>query len=138
MDPLSVSYTSNMIPWIVLTILGWLVILIFAGCIYAFLKSVFGFIFSHGDTTKQQKAWDGIQYMVIGLILCLVFLFVFPILFKKAKVEGYEYYNPKNVFIRAWEITKELFSITEIIQNGYQGSKIFGLPDVDTTLDTEL
>ncbi len=62
----------------------------------------------------------------------------FPILFKKAKVEGYEYYNPKNVFIRAWEITKELFSITEIIQNGYQGSKIFGLPDVDTTLDTEL
>ena len=62
-------------------------ILIFFFFFYAFIKSILGFIFSHGDTAKQQKSWDGIQYMVIGLILCLVFLFVFPILFKKARVE---------------------------------------------------
>lgn len=140
MDPLAVSYSTNMIPWIVLTILAWIVILIFWGCIYAFIKSILGFIFSHGDTAKQQKSWDGIQYMVIGLILCLVFLFIFPILFKKAKVEWYEYYTPKNVFIRAWELTRELFSLTTIIQNGYDWSKIFNAPsnwngwDLDTQL----
>ncbi len=139
-DPLAVTYNTNMIPWIVLTILAGIVILIFGGCIYAFLRSILGFIFSHGDSTKQQKARDGIQYMVIGLILCLVFLFIFPILFKKARVEGYEYYTPKNVFIRAGELTSELFSITDIIKNGYVGSKIFSEP-VDTSwnpLDTEL
>lgn len=140
MDPLAVGYTSNMIPWIVLTILGWLVILICVGCIYAFIKSILGFIFSHGDAAKQQKARDGIQYMVIGLILCLVFLFIFPLFFKKAKVTWYEYYTPKNVFLRAWEITKELFSITDIVRNGYEWSKIFNdtiAPD-GNTIDTEL
>lgn len=139
-EPLAVSYTSNMIPWIVLTILAWIVILIFGGCIYAFIKSILGFIFSHGDASKQQKSRDGIQYMVIGLILCLVFLFIFPILFKKAKVEWYEYYTPKNVFIRAGELTRELFSITNIIQNWYEGSKIFSAP-LDSAwwaIDTEL
>lgn len=140
LDPLSVSYSSNMISRIVLTVLAGIVILIFGGCIYAFITSIIGFIFSHGDTAKQQKARDGIQYMVIWLILCLVFLFIFPILFKKARVEGYEYYTPKNVFIRAWELTRELFSITSIIQNGYEWSKIFSTP-VDTnwwTINTEL
>lgn len=131
-EPLAVSYSTNMIPRIVLTILAGIVILIFGGCIYAFLKSILWFIFSHGDTAKQQKSWDGIQYMIIWLILCLVFLFIFPILFKKAKVEWYEYYTPKNVFVRAWELTRELFSITSIIQNWYEWSKIFSAP-LDTS-----
>lgn len=140
LDPLSVSYSSNMISRIVLTVLAWIVILIFGGCIYAFITSIIGLIFSHWDTAKHQKARDGIQYMVIWLILCLVFLFIFPILFKKARVEGYEYYTPKNVFIRAWELTRELFSITSIIQNGYEWSKIFSDP-IDTnwwSINTEL
>lgn len=140
MDPLVVTYNNNLIPWIVLTALAWIVILIFGGCIYAFLRSVIGFIFSHGDTAKQQKAWDGIQYMVIGLILCLVFLFVFPVLFKKAKVEGFEYYTPKNVFIRAWELTRELFSLSDIVKNWYEWSSIFVNPLDNNwnTIDIEL
>lgn len=139
-DPLTLTYNTNMIPWVVLTVLAGIVIAIFAGCIYAFLRSVLNFIFSHGDSTKQQKAWDGIQYMVIGLILCLVFLFIFPILFKRAKVEWYEYYTPKNVFVRAGELTRELFSITDIIRNGYEGSKIFAEPidGAGNAIDVEL
>ena len=66
--------------------------------------------------------------MIIGLILCLLFLFAFPVLFKRARVEGYEYYTPRNVFIRVSELTKEMFSITDIVKNGYPQSKIFAQP----------
>ena len=140
MDPLASTYDTNMIPWVVLTVLAGIVILIFAGCIYAFLNSAIRFIFSHGDTAKQQKARDGLQYMIIGLILCLLFLFAFPVLFKRARVEGYEYYTPRNVFIRVSELTKEMFSITDIVKNGYPQSKIFSQPvdNQGNTLDVEL
>ena len=140
MDPLASTYDTNMIPWVVLTVLAGIVIVIFAWCIYAFLNSAIRFIFSQGDTAKQQKARDGLQYMIIWLILCLLFLFAFPVLFKRARVEGYEYYTPRNVFIRVSELTKEMFSITDIVKNGYPQSKIFAQPVDDqwNALDVEL
>lgn len=36
--------------------------------------------------------------MVLGIFLTLIFLFVFPVLFKKLKLPGYEAYTAQNIF----------------------------------------
>lgn len=83
---------------LVLTILSWLIILIFGGSVYGFFRSIFLFIFSWGDPDKIKQAWNGIRFMILWIFLTLLFLFIFPILFKKLEVPGYEAYTAQNIF----------------------------------------
>lgn len=140
MDPLAATYNTNTIPRVVLTILAVLVIIILWGCIYVFIRAIFLVIFSYSDENNKTKAANSIRYMIIWLIMCLLFLFVFPLLFKQVKVVWYEYYTPRNVFIRAGELIKELFSITTIIKNWYEWSVIFDqtITPNGTIVDTQL
>jgi hypothetical protein len=59
---------------------------------------VYNFIFSGGDQAKIKEAWNSIRYMILGVIMTIVFLFIFPVLFKKLNVPGYEQYNAQNIF----------------------------------------
>jgi len=86
------------IEWLVLTIISSLIIIIFAGSIYWFFSSIYLFIFSGGDPEKVKQAWNGIRYMVLGIFLTLIFLFVFPVIFKKLELPGYEAYTAQNIF----------------------------------------
>ena len=140
MDPLAATYNTNTIPRVVLTILATIVVIILWWCIYVFIRAIFLVIFSYSDEGNKTKAANSIRYMIIWLIMCLVFLFFFPILFKQVRVVWYEYYTPRNVFIRAGEIIRELFSITTIIRDGYQWSRVFDKPiNTDGSIvDTEL
>jgi multisubunit Na+/H+ antiporter MnhB subunit len=84
-----------------LTVLALIVLVICGGCVYAFVHAIFLFIFSHGDEEKKKSAWNGIRYMIIGIILTIFLLTVFPVVFSQLKVTGYEAYTAKNVFQRA-------------------------------------
>jgi hypothetical protein len=86
------------VEWLVLTIISWLIIVIFWWSIYWFFRSIYLFIFSGGDPEKVKQAWNGIRYMVLGIFLTLIFLFVFPILFKKLWLPGHEAYTAQNIF----------------------------------------
>ena len=103
---------------IVLTILALVVLIICIGCIYAFIYDIFFFIFSHGEEEKKKSAWDSIRYMIIGIILTIFLLTVFPIILKGLKVTGYEEYNAKNVFTRAGDIIDQLFKFGKLVTNG--------------------
>ena len=103
---------------IVLTILALVVLIICIGCIYAFIYAIFFFIFSHGEEEKKKSAWDSIRYMIIGIILTIFLLTVFPIILKGLKVTGYEEYNAKNVFTRAGDIIDQLFKFGKLVTNG--------------------
>ena len=140
MDPLAVTYNTNTIPRVVLTILAILVVVILWWCIYVFIRAIFLVIFSYSDEWNKTKAANSIRYMIIWLVMCLFFLFFFPVLFKQVRVVWYEYYTPRNVFIRDGEIIKEVFSITTIVRNWYEWSKIFNRPvNTDGTIvDTQL
>ena len=55
--------------------------------------------------------------MIIGVILTIFLLTVFPVVFKQLKVTGYEVYTAKNVFERAWEIVNKLFQFGQIVRD---------------------
>jgi hypothetical protein len=61
---------------IILFILAIAILLIFIGCIYAFFHAIFLFIFSKGEETKVKAAWNSIRYMIIGLFLTIMLLFL--------------------------------------------------------------
>ncbi|MBP6910261.1 hypothetical protein KBC03_01535 [Patescibacteria group bacterium] len=86
---------------IILTVLAILIIVIFAGAIYSLFRAIFQFIFSDGKDDVIQKAIKNIRFTIMGIIVTLVLLFVFPILFKQMKVTGYKYYTAQNIFDRA-------------------------------------
>ncbi|GHV22047.1 hypothetical protein FACS1894176_05700 [Bacteroidia bacterium] len=76
------------------------VLIVFAGCIYAFFRAIFLFIFSKGEDAKVKAAWNSIRYMVIGLFLTIMLLFAGPQLLRMFKVQNYEVYTAKNVFTK--------------------------------------
>jgi len=100
-----------------LTVLALIVLIICGGCVYAFVHAIFLFIFSHGDEEKKKSAWNSIRYMIIGVILTIFLLTVFPVVFRQLKVTGYEVYTARNVFERSGEIINQLFRFTQIVRD---------------------
>lgn len=103
------TYTT--IQDIILTVLAILIIIIFAGAIYSLFRAIFQFIFSDGKDEVIQKAIKNIRFTIMGIIVTLILLFVFPILFKQMKVSGYQYYTAQNIFDRAGLIIKRIMGI---------------------------
>lgn len=95
---ISCTYMFDSVEGLVLTIISALIIIIFGGAIYGFFRSIFLFIFSGGEPDKIKQARNGIRFMVLGIFLTLIFLFVFPVLFKRLKLPGYEAYTAQNIF----------------------------------------
>jgi hypothetical protein len=75
------------------------------------------FIFSHGDEERKKSAWNSIRYMIIGVILTIFLLTVFPVIFRQLKVSGYEVYTAKNVFERAGDIINKLFQFGQVVRD---------------------
>lgn len=76
---------------VILTILAVLVILILVGTIYSIIRAIIQFVFSNGDGEKIKKAWNGIRYTIIGMIITIFLLFFFPIIFQKVSSQGKSY-----------------------------------------------
>ena len=125
MDPFAYIYTDNFIPWVVLTILAILVLMIFLGCIFSFVVAIWIFVTSGEDNAKRAKAWASIRYMILWLVFTIIFLFVFPVIFQKIWVKWYQYYSAKNIFIRSWEIVRWL---TDLSNTSPKQSMIFSNP----------
>jgi hypothetical protein len=85
---------------IILFILAIAVLLVFAGCIYAFFRAIFLFIFSKGEDAQVKSAWNSIRYMIIGLFLTIMLIFMGPQLLKLFKLPNSEVYTAKNVFVK--------------------------------------
>ncbi len=118
---MSGNYTT--IQDIVLTVLAILIIIIFAGAIYSLFRAIFQFIFSDGKDDVIQKAIKNIRYTIMGIIVTLLLLFAFPILFKQIRVNGYQYYTAQNIFNKAGDLIRRIFSI------GSEGfGDMFGAP----------
>ncbi|UFX83088.1 chloride channel protein [Candidatus Absconditicoccus praedator] len=94
----------------VLLILAVVVIVIFGGAIAAFFIAIFQFIFSKGDSEKIKKAWNTIRYMLLGIILTILLLFIFPVVFERLEIPGHEQYTAQNIFEKAGELVQHLIS----------------------------
>lgn len=93
---------------VVLTILWIVIIVIFAGAIYAFLMSIFQLIFSRWEAEKVKKAWNNIRYMILWVVLSIILLFVAPIIFERFQIPWYKVYTAQNIFKKATQLLKIL------------------------------
>jgi len=112
---------------IILTILAVLILVVALGCLYAFIRAIIWFIFSHGDTEKIKKSWSSIRFMILGISLTISLLFVFPLVFRWMKVPNSEEYSAKNIFFRAGEVIRWLSNMWEWVtefQNDKKNSSV--------------
>lgn len=118
------NYGVNQIGFenILLTVFALIVIVIFGWAIYTFIRSIIVFIFSHGDEGKISSAMNGIRYMILGVFLSILFLFIFPYIFQKIRVPGYQIYTAQNIFARAGDIFRLIMSGWEEIGKFYRVS----------------
>lgn len=125
---------------LILTTLALVVIVIFWGCIYAFVSAIFRFIFSHGEAEKIKGAWNSIRYMIVGILFTLLLLFLFPILFKQLEVQWYQIYTAENIFKKAWELIQGGFGLFNTIKRGSVNSDFYngGVPTSPSTTNYSL
>jgi len=129
---MNVTASESTIQNAILIILALVVIVICAWCIYAFIRAIFFFIFSQWKDDKIKKAWNSIRYMIMWIFLTIMFLFVFPWIFKWVWLENADVYSPKNIFSKAWELISKTFQLKNIIresqeQNQYRDQLYYDL-----------
>ena len=107
---------------LILSIIAIIIILIFAGSIYAFFYAIGLFVFSAWDNEKIKKAWNSIRYMIIGILLTLFFLFIFPLLFQRLNVPQADQFTAQGIFSRASTIITWLLNFWRDAANTYQNS----------------
>ena len=111
---------------VILTVLALVVILVIVGCIYTFIRAIIMFIFSHSKEENKKKWRNSIRFMIIGVILTIVLLFLVPLVLKVMKVPEYNIYTPVNVFGRAGELVNWLFNLGNVIKKSQQNSQYNG------------
>ncbi|PZM87566.1 MAG: hypothetical protein DLD55_00600 [candidate division SR1 bacterium] len=119
---------------IVLYALGAIVLIISGGCIYAFLRAIFLFIFSKGDEKEIKSAWSSIRYMILGMFFTVMLLFVSPTLLKFMNVQGADKYTPKAIFTYMGKILGHIGKLGNIIResqtaNQYNGTLYYNLDE---------
>ena len=117
---------------IVLYILAALVIVIWLGCVYAFFRAIFLFIFSKGDEKQIKAAWSSIRYMILGLFFTVLLLFISPTILKFMHVDGAEDYSVKNIFTYVGKIFGHIGRLGNIFTesqkaNQYNGTLFYDL-----------
>jgi len=112
--------SSDPVSDIILFVLALMVILIAAGCIFSFVRAIFFFIFSQWKEEKIKKAWNSIRYMIIGIFLTIILLYLFPLIFRLVWLENYEKYKAKSIFNKASSILSSVFSLKDVIKESQE------------------
>lgn len=132
------TINSSSFSEIVLYVLAIILIIIFLGCVYAFFRAIFLFIFSKGDDKQIKSAWSSIRYMIIGLFFTVLLLFTVPTILGYTKLPGSENYTVKNIFSTMGKIFGQIGSLGNIIKESQVENQYRALPfqNVDTALPT--
>lgn len=89
---------------VILFVFALLVLVVLVWCIWAFFYAIFLFIFSRWDDSKVKSAWNGIRYMIIGLFLTVMILFMAPTVLRLFRMRDSEYYSAKYIFVKVGNI----------------------------------
>jgi hypothetical protein len=89
---------------VILFIFALIVLVVLVWCIRAFFYAVFLFIFSRWDDWKVKTAWNAIRYMIIGLFLYVMVLFMWPTILRLFRVQNADNYSAKFIFVKVWNI----------------------------------
>ncbi|MCX6823737.1 MAG: hypothetical protein NT085_01285 [candidate division SR1 bacterium] len=132
-------YSNANFQNVILTVLALVVLLVIVGCIYTFIRAIIMFVFSHSKEENKKKGRNSIRFMIIGVILTVLLLFLVPLVLRLMKVPKYDVYTPVNVFGRAGELVNGLFGLGNVIKQSQQNSQYNGQlydSNVDSTSPT--
>lgn len=108
---------ATSIAAMVQTVIALVVIAVFVMAIVSFVMAIWDFITSEGEEDKKKRGWNRIRFMMIGIILTIVFLIIFPLFLRRVWVINYEAFTAPAIFARVGEVLNYLFSLWWIIQN---------------------
>lgn len=122
---------GKMVANILLTTIAIGTIGILIGSIYALFASIFFFIFSGGDEERKKKWFNSLRYMIIGLIITILLLFLVPYLFVMLGLPWAELFNASNVLLRVRQILNYLLNF-----GGLWGDYVNDTILIDGSLDS--
>ncbi len=112
---------------VILFVFAVVVLIVLIGCIWAFFYAIFLFIFSKWDDAKVKSAWNSIRYMIIGLFLTVMLLFLGPTILKTFKMgDTSEEYSAKYIFGKIWDIVKCATQWITSVLTDYPNNNPFG------------
>lgn len=114
---------------IILLVFAILVLIVLVWCIWAFFYAIFLFVFSRWDDSKVKSAWNSIRYMIIGLFLTVMLLFVWPSLLKAFNMANSEIYSAKYIFIKIGNILTCVSTWITAVVTDYPNNNPFGYTD---------
>lgn len=125
---------------VILTVLALVVLLVIIWCIYTFIRAIILFVFSHSKEENKKKWRNSIRFMIIGVVLTIVLLFLVPTVLRRMNVPKYDVYTPSNIFSRAGELVNGLFNLGNVIKQSQQSSQYNGqlFQNIDSTSNSQL
>ncbi len=94
---------------LLLNIIAILVIIIFGGSLYSFLYGIFLLIFSKGSEENLKKAFNSFRFALLGILLTLFLLFIFPFVLQKLGIPQSDQFTADKVFQKASYIIRFIF-----------------------------
>lgn len=113
---------------LILILLAIVVLIIFGGSIYAFLYAIFLFVFSAGDAEKIKQAWNSIRYMILGIVMTIFLLFIFPVIFKRVGLSSADKFTAQSIFNMSIQLVEYVFTFWKESIKTYQEWWSIGLP----------
>lgn len=133
---MSAVYGNDTFQNVVLTILACVVLGVLVWCIYTFIRAIFFFIFA-GTKEENKKKWrNSIRFMIIGLIMTALLLFLISPILGLMNVTDNTVYTSKNIVNKAWEVLNYVFRLGNVIQKSQQDQEYRGNLYFDTTPNT--
>ena len=123
-------YGQTSMEEVVITICAIVVIVVVIGSFFSFLVSLYLLLFSKWDKTKENKAKNGIRYMIIWVVFSVVFLVLLPFVLKTIGVELKDY-SAKAIFSKAGSLIQSSFQIGTAVKNGQIDNQYRGNPYIN-------
>ena len=110
---------------VILFVFALIVLVILVWCIWAFFYAVFLFIFSRWDDSKVKSAWNGIRYMIIGLFMTVMLLFMWPTLLRVFRMQNSDMYSAKYIFVKVGNIVTCIWTWIVAVIKDYPNNNPF-------------
>ena len=101
------------------TVIALVVIAVFVMAIVSFVMAIWDFIRSEGEEEAKKKGWNRIRFMMIGIVLTILFLILFPLLMRQLWIMNYEMFTAPNIFNRVGEIMNYLLTMGTHVNQFY-------------------
>lgn len=108
---------------VILTVFAVIVLVVFIWCLYTLIRAIFFFVFSQSKEENKKKWWNSIRFMIIGLILTFLLLFLVPTILRLMSVPDYKNYSIVKVFRKSSELMWEFFKLGNIIKESQDLNK---------------